>query len=172
VGAAEAVLGVPASEVAGRIVALDELWGEAATRPLFDRLTNARNSIDAAAIVESAIAERLARVDDARRTKPSLALKAAEKLVDTHVNTVAVDLGLSVRHLRRIFRDAFGLSPKAYAKLARFHRALDAARDDNCASWASIAAASGYYDQAHLIDEFRAIAGVTPRALLGELVDI
>jgi hypothetical protein len=29
--------------------------------------------------------------------------------------------------------------------------------------------AAGYYDQAHLIAEFRAIAGVTPRALLGEI---
>jgi transcriptional regulator GlxA family with amidase domain len=36
-------------------------------------------------------------------------------------------------------------------------------------SWAAIAAATGYYDQAHLIEEFRAIAGVTPRVLLSEL---
>src|SRR4051812_17004859 len=37
-GAAEGVLGVPASAVAGRIVALDDLWGDAATRRLLDRL--------------------------------------------------------------------------------------------------------------------------------------
>jgi AraC-like DNA-binding protein len=61
------------------------------------------------------------------------------------------------------------VGPKAFARLARFHRALSAARDDRHASWARIAAATGYYDQAHLIDEFRTIAGVTPRALLGEL---
>jgi methylphosphotriester-DNA--protein-cysteine methyltransferase len=55
------------------------------------------------------------------------------------------------------------------ARLTRFHRALHAARDNDRPNWASIAAASGYYDQAHLITEFRAIAGVTPRALLHEL---
>jgi AraC-like DNA-binding protein len=56
-----------------------------------------------------------------------------------------------------------------FAKLTRFHRALRAVREDVHASWASIAAAVGYYDQAHLIADFRAIAGVTPRALVSEL---
>jgi AraC-like DNA-binding protein len=68
-----------------------------------------------------------------------------------------------------VFRETVGVSPKAFARLARFDRALRAAREDGHASWASIAAAAGYYDQAHLIADFRAIAGVTPRAFLGEL---
>ena len=167
-GAPEAVLGVPASAIAGRIVALEDLWGDAATRRLCDRLADARDTVDAAAILESAIAERLA-IADGRRARAQLALAAADRLTSANVNAVAVDLGVSERHLRRVFRETVGVSPKAFAKLTRFHRALRAAREDARASWASIAAAAGYYDQAHLIAEFRAIAGVTPRALLGEL---
>jgi hypothetical protein len=53
-GAHEAVLGVPASAIAGGIVALEDLWGAAATRRLFDRLGEARDTVDAAAILESA----------------------------------------------------------------------------------------------------------------------
>src|ERR1700722_5873563 len=49
-GASDAVLGVPASAIAGRIVALDELWGEAVTGRLLDRLAGARDTVDAAAI--------------------------------------------------------------------------------------------------------------------------
>ena len=98
-----------------------------------------------------------------------LALDAADRLTRASVNAVADDLGVSERHLRRVFRETVGVSPKAFARLTRFHRALRAAREDGHASWASIAATAGYYDQAHLIAEFRAIAGVTPRALLGEL---
>lgn len=167
-GATEAVLGVPASAIAGRIVALEDLWGDVATRRLFDRLAAACSTADAAAIVEHALDERL-EVGDARRALPRLALAAAERLASASVGAVAADLGVSERHLRRVFRDAIGVGPKAFARLMRFHRALRAAGEDGRARWGSIAAETGYYDQAHLIDEFRAIAGVTPRALLEEL---
>jgi AraC-like DNA-binding protein len=166
--AQEAVLGVPATDLAGRVVALEDLWGSAATRRLLNRLVHARNMAEAAVIVESMTAERL-ELATRSRVHPSLALVAAEKLAGASVRAVALDLGVSERHLRRLFRDAVGVSPKTFAKLARFQRALHAAREDRNVTWANIAAASGYYDQAHLIAEFRAISGVTPRALIGEL---
>lgn len=167
-GASEAVAGVSASAIAGRIVALEDVWGGAATRRLLEGLAAAKDTRHAAAIVESAIAERIAHTDG-RRARPRLALDAAERLASANVNAVALDLGVSERHLRRVFREAVGVSPKAFARLRRFDRALRAAREDGRASWANIAATAGYYDQAHLIADFRAIAGVTPRALLGEL---
>lgn len=167
-GVSEAVLGVHASAIAGRIIPLEELWGDAATRRLFDRLAGARDTHDAAAVLESAIAERLASTHGPR-VGSRLALNAADRLASANVSAVAVDLGVSERHLRRVFREAVGVSPKTFAKLVRFRRALGAAREDRPAGWASIAAGAGYYDQAHLIAEFRAIAGVTPRVLLDEL---
>jgi AraC-like DNA-binding protein len=167
-GAHEAVLGVPASAIAGRIVALEDLWGDAATRMLVERLAGARHTIDAVAILESAIAERLVSADG-RRPPAQLALAAASRLTSANVNAVAGELGVSERHLRRVFRETVGVNPKTFAKLARFHRALRAAREGAHVTWASIAAAAGYYDQAHLIAEFRVIAGVTPQALLGEI---
>ncbi|APR82714.1 transcriptional regulator, Fis family protein [Minicystis rosea] len=167
-GMHEAVLGVHASEIAGRIVPLEDLWGDAATRRLTDRLACARDMVEAARLLERAVAERLA-TRDARPEHARLVLDAAERLGTANVNTVAGDLGVSDRNLRRVFREAVGMGPKAFAKLARFHRALRAASENNHASWADIAVATGYYDQAHLIAEFREIAGATPRALLREL---
>jgi AraC-like DNA-binding protein len=167
-GATEAVLGVPASAVAGRFVALEELWGDRATERLCDRLAGACDTMAAAAVLEDAIAERLARAEG-HRAGAQLAVDAADRLTRANVNAVALDLGVSERHLRRVFRETVGVGPKTFAKLARFHRALHAARAEERPSWASIASAAGYYDQAHLIAEFRAIAGVTPRALLMEL---
>jgi len=167
-GASEAVLGAPAADLAGRIVALADLWGEAETERLRERLASASDAHAAARVLDRAIAERLT-LARASRAPAALSLAAADKLASSNVNAVADDLGVSERHLRRLFRDAIGMAPKAFAKLARFHRALHAMRQDGEVSWASVAAAAGYYDQAHLIAEFRAIAGVTPRALLLEL---
>lgn len=166
-GATASILGAPASALAGRIVPLDELWGTSATQRLVDRLGLARSTREAAAILDHAIASRLALASTPRHAP--LALEAAARLAHTSVHAVAADLGLSERHLRRIFRDTVGVSPKSFARLARFHRALQAARTSRHARWATIAVATGYYDQAHLIDEFRAITGVTPPALLAEL---
>ncbi|MFI5299364.1 MAG: helix-turn-helix domain-containing protein [Polyangiales bacterium] len=167
-GAQEAVLGVSASALAGRIIALEDLWGDAAARRLFDRLGDARNSAAAAGVLENTIAERLTGAAGSS-ARAQLALGAAERLASANVTAVAIDLGVSERHLRRVFRETVGISPKTFARLARFRRALHAARADGHASWASIATAAGYYDQAHLIAEFRTIAGVTPQGLLGEL---
>jgi AraC-like DNA-binding protein len=168
-GATEAILGVPAGEIAGRIVALVDLWGPAATRETFDRLAKAESALESTKIVDSVLAERVMKASRATPAVSSLVLDAAGKLGDARVNAVADELGVSERHLRRVFLERTGLRPKTFAKLVRFRRAIDAARGERAAGWAEIAVTAGYYDQAHLIAEFRAIAGTTPRALLAEL---
>ncbi len=83
---------------------------------------------------------------------------------DSPIRDLAAELGTSSRTLRRVFTAAVGLSPKRYALIARFRRAMtqvDRARG----RWAEVAAAAGYADQAHLIGDFRALAGLSPAAL-------
>src|SRR5882672_6592416 len=120
-GAAKAVLGVPDAAIAGRIVALEDLWGSATTRRLLDRLADTRDTLEAAAILEGAIAERFA-LAGAERAGARLVLDAADRLTNANVNAVAVDLGVSERHLRRVFRETIGVSPKTFAKVTRFRR--------------------------------------------------
>lgn len=167
-GAQRALFGVPATALAGRIVALEDLWDPGSARDLRERIARAPDLEAAAATLDAAIAARLRRAP-APDAHARLGLRAAERLAYTPVHQVAAELRVSERHLRRVVRETIGLSPKGLAKLSRFHRALAAAREPHRATWASIASAAGYYDQAHLIAEFRAIAGVTPRVLLDEL---
>jgi AraC-like DNA-binding protein len=168
-GATAAVLGAPASFIAGHIVPIDDLWGATAARRFFDQLAAAPDAPTALAVVERAITERVARAMS-RTSAARLALVAAAKLEHASVTTVAGELSVSERHLRRVFRETTGLPPKTFAKIARFRRALRAARkDEDTSRWAAIAAEAGYYDQAHLIWEFRELTDKTPGALLREL---
>ena len=97
-------------------------------------------------------------ISKGRRARIQLVLDAADRITSASVNAVALDLGVSERHLRRVFLETVGVGPKKFAQLTRFRRAVHAAREEGHASWARIAADAGYYDQAHLITEFRAIA--------------
>lgn len=166
-GMHEAVFGVPASALAERIVPLEDLWGDAAER-LAERLARAEDVHQAAAMLEEAIAGRLVTVER-HEAHTRIALEAAARLATARVNEVADALGVSERNLRRVFRDVVGMSPKEFARLTRFHLALHEARMGHDGDWAGVAASAGYYDQAHLIAEFRDIVGVTPRALMEEL---
>jgi len=167
-GTYQAVLGKPASEFAGRIVALRDLWDPAATQRLEEQLAAARNAASAAIILKTAIAGRL-EPGICFDTNTRLVQSTARRLESRNVASVAEDMGISERHLRRVFRENVGLSPKEFFKLIRFERALKAAKDDRDLSWSDIAAGAGYYDQAHLIADFRSIAGATPREFLAEV---
>lgn len=162
-GASHAVFG--SSELTGRIVPLRELWGDSATEELRERLSRAADVNAVAAILEAEIAKRTGPSN----THTRIALEAATKLENRRVHDVANELGVSERNLRRVFRESIGMSPKSFARLTRFHRALRTARSSRHIDWAGVAASSGYYDQAHLIGEFRELAGVTPVALMNEL---
>ena len=61
------------------------------------------------------------------------------------------------------------MTPKAFARLARFRHAERLLRSPGHRSLASIALTCGYYDQAHLNRDFRDLAGCTPTAYLTHL---
>ena len=169
-GECERVFGVPACTVAGRVVAIDDLWDAGAARRLCDRLADVRYGAEAAAIVGRAIAARISTAGAPHR-HARLVTQAGQRLAGSSLRDVAAGLGVSERHLRRVFVETVGITPKTFARIARFRRAIRAARQESVVNWADIAAATGFCDQAHLIDEFRAIAGATPVAFLSELDD-
>jgi AraC-like DNA-binding protein len=79
------------------------------------------------------------------------------------VYEVAACLGVGERQLERLFHRWVGYGPKMFARVVRTRRATRAIARGTIASWASLAADCGYVDQAHLVREFRALTGVTPR---------
>lgn len=153
------LLGVPASALTDRIVHLHELWGSAGAE-LVDQLVVARTLPDALDRISHAFAVRSERTVEPASAR--LARRAVRMLETENVRiaSVADRLGVTSRHLRRAFLEHIGIGPKDFARAVRLHRVVeDAARSPN---WGQIAAAAGYYDQAHLIADFRELVGVTP----------
>ncbi|MFB9840483.1 helix-turn-helix transcriptional regulator, partial [Actinoallomurus acaciae] len=80
-------------------------------------------------------------------------------------------MGVSERHLRDLLTEDAGLTPKAFARIARLRDAL--AHGGRSPGLAQLAAATGYYDQSHMTADFRSMMGVPPGAFFaGRLPDL
>jgi len=76
---------------------------------------------------------------------------------------LAAQLSRSSRTVRRLWRELVGISPRSYAKLMRFHRAL--AFVEQGQPLVAVAAECGYADQAHMGRQIRQLSGLPPSRL-------
>nr|WP_308789594.1 helix-turn-helix domain-containing protein [Polyangium mundeleinium] len=157
------LLGVAANELCDAFVTLEDIWGRSG-RDLCEELLGARGVPE--------VLDRLARAFAVRAhqnfesASARLARRAARWMEgeEMRVESVAERLGVTTRHLRRAFVENIGIGPKDFARSVRLQRALRMAATSG--DWARIATDAGYYDQSHLIADFRALVGLTPAAFL------
>jgi len=158
---ARALLGVPAAELAGELLEVDDVAPELAELP--ERLHDAGLEAGAAVVV-LALTRALARNGEARpRAEVGRALAGLTR--GERVGDVAQEVGYSRRRLGTLVKEETGLAPKEYARVARFEasRAVLGRR-----SLAEVAAECGYADQAHLAREWSELAGCPPSTWLRE----
>jgi AraC-like DNA-binding protein len=72
------------------------------------------------------------------------------------------EIGYSQKHFIDLFRQHVGVTPKQYLKIMRFQKAICAIEQDEFTQWNRISLESGYYDQAHFINDFKHFSGFTP----------
>jgi AraC-like DNA-binding protein len=174
-GAASAFLRVPVSSLNDQVVDLRDLWGQEAD-DLLGRLRELRTTTDRSQYLDGFLARKLANVPG-----PDPALAAAVMLIRANggrlsMRALVEKVGISERRLQRLFREGTGLSPKGLSRIARLHAVLARLKrsSETGMSWAALSSDLGFADQAHLIREFRALAGVTPAtyARQGALSDL
>jgi AraC-like DNA-binding protein len=161
-----ALLGLPMGEIAGRTVDAASVLGagEDLTEELAE-LDDWRSRFD---LLDRMLLRRL----ESARPPSSEVLWAWEQLAGGHgrtpVGELTAELGWSRRRIVARFREEVGLPPKTAARLLRFERAKALLDGHDRSSLADVALASGFYDQAHLCNEFRRITGVTPATYMRE----
>ena len=165
-GQAPAVLGVPASELLDLRVSASELLGSRVSA-LSDGLASVPTPRAGTALLERAVAAWIRE----RAPADVLVTRAIAQLMvpsaDWSVASLAAELGVSERQLRRRFLHAVGYGPKLLERVLRLRRFIHAAACSRVNGLAALAAEAGYADQPHLTRECRDLTALTPAQLLG-----
>ncbi len=164
-GGAYPFFAVPPGSVDRHLVGLDTLWGRDGA-VLRDRLLCAGTPRAVLSTMESVLVGRLGHEPD-----PAVAFAVTALERGAGVGAVSDRLGIGRRRFTSGFTEHVGLTPKRFARIRRFQRVLDAVTPGAvldavtpgaAVDWAAVAADHGFYDQSHLIHEFRALAGTSP----------
>ncbi|WP_026473740.1 helix-turn-helix domain-containing protein [Alkaliflexus imshenetskii] len=155
-----------------------ELWNQSVPLELIlkdesaeieDRLSSSKSRVEQIGIIESWL---LRRLDDKPRHNIRRLSAAMHKLSKTDglatVDEMASVSCLSRKQMERVFADVVGLLPKRYLRIIRLQRSLHQFQESPRLSITEVAIDSGYYDQSHMIDEYKKFTGYTP----GELLNI
>jgi AraC-like DNA-binding protein len=156
-------LNLTMSEIANRCLDLGDLLGEREAEGLADSLQDAADWPARFDLMDRFLLERLGR---GRPMSPDIAW-ALKSLQASHgarsIGALSRDLSCSRKTLIQRFHAQIGLSPKSVANILRFAFAVERIRAADEESWADLAVACGYYDQAHFNRDFRRFSGRTPR---------
>ncbi|NIG54270.1 AraC family transcriptional regulator [Chitinophaga sp. Cy-1792] len=99
-----------------------------------------------------------------RITAAALAINASPESLN--VRQLASSVNMSLRALEQHFLAQVGMPPKLYARVSRFMRAMGMKMSDANIHWTTIAHSCGYFDQMHLVKDFKAFTGQSPRAFM------
>lgn len=163
-GAAAFLRDTPAA-IAGAVVDLEDVFGPEVER-LREQILATSDLRRRALLLAAAVAHHLS-------STPPLSDAVRFALATLHASRGGAPIrdlvratGFSHRWVTERFRSEVGLAPKAYARIVRFESAFERLTGLDRVDWADFAVACGYYDQAHLIRELRALAGATPMEVL------
>ncbi|HEY3458112.1 MAG TPA: AraC family transcriptional regulator [Bryobacteraceae bacterium] len=163
-GALPALVADRADLLSNRNVPLDQVWrGYADT--LRSRMLEGLSPQARLQILEDCLAATLLAGDADRRLNMHPAVRFALEQFARDSNRlsiagVAQRSGWSERRFSQIFREQVGFAPKVWCRLQRFQRAVRQLRAGADVPWAELAIECGFYDQAHLANEFRSFSGI------------
>jgi AraC-like DNA-binding protein len=156
--AASRIIGVSLRELTDAGVRMRDLFGAGPVSLLEEQLSEAGNSLERVQWVEEFLVPRLRAPDLSAAMRFAAQALRADPTLSTRL--LAARLDISERHLSRSFRAIFGTSPKQFARIARISRILHARWYGG--AWTDIAHSLGFFDQAHMINDFKSMVGMSP----------
>jgi AraC-like DNA-binding protein len=155
------LLGTPMDRLVDHVVPLDAVLGPIA-RDLGGRLCEAKDRDARVALLDGALGRRLAQTPPLEAPQAH-ALRLLRTRANWDVADIAREIGWSPKHLAARVKDAIGVGPRCFRRLLRFQKlTAKVAQRSGRPHWAELALDAGYYDQPHMVREFREFSGITP----------
>lgn len=160
-----ALFGMPAGALVNTLVELEDVLGVLGAQ-LVERAHAASTWPTRFAVVDDVLSQALgppASIAAEVECAWNMIVQSGGRI---RIDKVAQQTGWSRRHLSKKFRAEFGITPKTVGRIARFERTCGLL--DDGMDIARAASAGGYFDQAHLTNEWRDLVGVTPVAWMDD----
>jgi AraC-like DNA-binding protein len=153
----------PPGELTNTIAPLADVAGKL-DRQFSGQIYDTQNIAEKIALIEALLIRQQSAKEERGASLCEAILMMVQSGGQTSVDRLAADLGISGRQLERRFLNEVGIGPKLLCRILRFQQIFRAVeRSDR--NWARIAVDCGYFDQAHLIRDFRQFTGETPSVL-------
>jgi AraC-like DNA-binding protein len=135
---------------------------------VLERIEAAARPKEMACALDGYLATRLSGAGELHPVdRAAQALAAAHGAIDAW--TLAARAGLGDRHFRRRFVEHAGMGPKHYAKVARFTFAVSLKTARPSRTWADVSQHAGYFDQMHLVKDFKSLTEAPPSRLISQI---
>ena len=159
-------LGVPMSSLADRFEQLDAVVGSVSQKVSNCVLGDA-DDLSCVRVIERWLLQRVRTLRTRCDVTDAVVQEVARQSGSVRVENLARHVDLSRRHLTRIMNERVGVSPKLFARIARFNHAVQLGRFRPRVPWARVALDVGYADQPHMAREFADLGRIRPSELRG-----
>ena len=152
---------IPQHELADRMFYIESIFGRQGIE-LEEAINHARSFESRVAIFERFVLAKFSGYKITSNVCTHAAEYIGRKAGNAQVSDLAAKLNISERNLERKFRDEIGLSPKKFARIVRFQNVVRSIESAVYPDFPDIALTFGYFDQSHLIRDFREFSGQSP----------
>ncbi|WP_207434582.1 AraC family transcriptional regulator [Sabulibacter ruber] len=146
---------------------LEAVWGRA-TATLLEQLHESATDQDRIQHLNSFLEKRLLPASDMIDYVDFTLAQLKNQQGNVSIKSLEGQLGISTRHLERLFRAKLGLSPKEMSKIIRLNAAFSNLEANPSTSLTQVSYEAGYFDQSHFSRDFKGIAGVSPSKLFSQ----
>ena len=155
---------IPVSELTNQNVSLRHLIGSQATI-LEESLLLAESFPERVSVMESFLMNQIRKhykpFELSRITNSINLVNISRGLI--RIDDLASRACLSRKQYERTFKQHIGTSPKQFLKTVRFQHALHKRQIVAQTDLGELAFICGYYDQAHMTNDFKNLTGMTPK---------